>query len=326
MVSYRAKGGKMRICKIIGIFAILGFLIVTFGPIIKATPPPVRTVDVTLEAVDSESGEVLTSYWLNYSYHNITESYLIEEAPTTLKLPYHLDESRLSVNKEGYSPVNKSVVLDENKHITFDLPPLSNTSLVFHIMGGDEIPVRNASILIRTVSTNRNFSGITDENGIFPFPAQMVNYHITVSKDGYYTEERDIIVDHNLSQMDFNITLQKIPPQYTRAVYLTIKDKNDNPVEGAEVEVHSPEIDVANATNKNGSVMFHLPSDDYTLTISASGYETAEYPLWIDNEPTAFKDYFVITKSKFSLLDYWYLWIVLIAVIAAVIIALARRK
>lgn len=309
------------------------------GNYVSAGRPPPETSFI-IDIIDEESGEFVGApAFINFKVEGdgIVSTYTFNITKSPEEIPY-LPPSNATItitaHAEGYKESAPYVYVVPSKpsssgilfNHTFHLEKISPTEVSVHITDKQNKPLANANCTVNIVSTDEKKSYKTDENGDIDFSAQMVNYHITVSKDGYYTKEKDIIVDHNLSQTDFNITLQKIPPQYTRAVYLTIKDKNDNPVEGAEVEVHSPEIDVANTTNENGSVMFRLPSDDYTLTISASGYETAEYPLWIDNEPTAFKDYFILTKSKFSLLDYWYLWIVLIAVIVAVITALARRK
>jgi len=330
---------KNYVLKCIALSVLMLASVLFGGTYTSADKPPPETSFVISIVDETNSEFVKTPSYITFTVEGggITSTYNFDITESPQEIPY-LPPSNVTItitaHAEGYKESTPyTYVVPSNPPTTgilfthtFYLDKLPTTSVNIMVKDGKNDTISDAMVEISAVFGNENYSGYTDKTGFFTFSAQFIDYHITVSKEGYYTEERDITVNHNLSRMDFNITLYEIPPQYTRAVYLTIKDVNNNPIEGAEVKIHSPEIDVVNTTDENGSVVFELPSNDYTVTISARGYETSEYPMWVSNEPTALEDYFILNKAKFSILGYWYIWIIATVVIAIVVVVLMKRK
>lgn len=209
-------------------------------------------------------------------------------------MPYQLIST---VTKEGFfnsswtfPSFNKGDILNH----TFYLEPLSPILINIFVKGDYNNSIENANIEARAINGNESFSGQTNENGVFSFSAQFVNYKLNITKEGYYDEQTTIVVDHDLSEMDFNVTLYEIPPIYHRMVYLTIKDPDGNPIVGATVNVHTYlyDVNLTNITDENGIAVFELTSDNYLVTVSASEYGTEEFVMWVSNEPTVSEDYF----------------------------------
>ncbi|MDQ5931144.1 MAG: hypothetical protein QG674_310, partial [Patescibacteria group bacterium] len=69
-----------------------------------------------------------------------------------------------------------------------------NGALVIRVIDGSGLPVANATVLIQNDSLvpNINFSDVTDSSGVLTIvdaPPSTEEYHITVSKNGYSTEQ-----------------------------------------------------------------------------------------------------------------------------------------
>ena len=277
-----------------------------------ATPPLPPPTSYVVSVLDSTTGEFVGSPVTilrteEYNNYYVRSKNMVLKSPDEIPILLLPNTTiYLVAQKEGYKdsePYIYNVSENPPKYgivfvHTFYLDPLPTTKVNIYTKekGGNRLSIENATIKAKAINSNENFTGKTDENGLFTFETRMTNYEITVTKEGYYDHYQTFEVDHNVSEMNLTITLEKIPPPqpvYHRGVYLTIKDPEGNPISNATVNIrsmYSDEVSFTNTTDENGLVMFVLTSDDYYIYVYTDTYGSEKFVRWISNKGSAYED------------------------------------
>jgi len=131
----------------------------------------------------------------------------------------------------------------------------------------DDGPVADASVLVERGGLDVA-TGTTDSDGVFESGTlQAGNYQITVSKPGYYTRQKPL-------EIDGDITNRVALTHGSTSVNVTVTDPyfdSPRPVNRATVELG----DMTGQTNRSGAVSLDQPvNTQSTLRVTKSGYRT----------------------------------------------------
>lgn len=149
------------------------------------------------------------------------------------------------------------------------LPKLTNYQIIFTVQDENDIPIKGA------VVTLDNEDKISDIEGIVSFTRSNGSYDYNIIVEGYITisdttviSNGDLSIVKKLTQLD--------PDEHN--INITIKDNNNNLVEGAVVTFDNE----SKKTNNNGMVAFTRPDDTYYYNVEATGYNTVNESLVVN--------------------------------------------
>jgi hypothetical protein len=115
-----------------------------------------------------------------------------------------------------------------------------------------------------------NYANITHANGSYRLSNILAgDYTVTASKNGYQTSSQQGIIVVAGQTTNLNFTLTLLPT--TGHIIGTVTDATGNPIEGVLVTAGSSSA----STNATGDYSIELPAGNYTVTVSASGYESS---------------------------------------------------
>jgi len=307
--QYSERRKEMNSRQITILFTVVLIIILFSDLRCVATPPLPPPTSYVVSVLDSTTGEFVGSPTIilrTYEYNNYSGTFkdIVLKSPDEIPIFVIPNTTiHLVARKEGYKdsePYIYNVSENPPKYgivfvHTFYLDPLPTTKVNIYTKekGGNRLSIENATIKAKAINSNENFTGKTDENGLFTFETRMINYEITVTKEGYYDHYQTFEVDHNVSEMNLTITLEETPPVYHRGVYLTIKNSEGKPISNATVNirsVYSDEVNLTNTTDENGIVMFVLTSDDYYIYVYTDTYGSEKFVRWISNKGSAYED------------------------------------
>jgi len=142
----------------------------------------------------------------------------------------------------------------------------------------DDGPVADASVLIERGGLNVE-TGTTGPNGVFESETlQAGNYQITVSKPGYYTRQKPLAIDGDITN---RVALER----GSASVDVTVTDPYFDPAR----PVPSATVELGNATkqtNRSGTVSADVPVNTrQTLRVTRSGYATVTREIAVGAEP-----------------------------------------
>jgi hypothetical protein len=117
--------------------------------------------------------------------------------------------------------------------------------------------------------TCSNYANVTHANGSYRLSNVLVGtYTVTVSKNGYQTSSQQGIIVVAGQTTNLNFTLLPAPGHI---VGIVTDVSTGNPIEGAQVTVGGDSV----SSNSSGGYSIELPVGTYTITVSASGYESS---------------------------------------------------
>ena len=145
----------------------------------------------------------------------------------------------------------------------------------------DETPVENATV--RLSADGMNYDNFTDAEGKYTVtvPAENIgkNYTLTVTADGYddYTAEGTFTFTSGEAKVQNIILKRTILP----ATLSGVVKCDETPVENATVRLSADGMNYDNFTDAEGKYTVTVPAENigknYTLTVTADGYEDYKY-------------------------------------------------
>ena len=163
----------------------------------------------------------------------------------------------ISVECDGYEDESKSVTVSRTAFSFTVAMEILNPVTITVTDGTD--PLEDATVTIGTVDKT------TDDKGVTTWNLEDDTFTVTTAKSGYVTDTSSIEVDDD--HTEFTIELSIV----TDTLTVVVTQADETPIEGATVVIGED----SETTDENGTATFtDMPYDDYTATISATGYVT----------------------------------------------------
>ncbi|MFQ5909470.1 MAG: Ig-like domain-containing protein [Thermoplasmata archaeon] len=219
---------------------------------------------------------------------------------------------------EGIPDLDPPTVISESP-TGVGVPVTENIVVVFNELM-DESSVRGAFSYTDEVTTYDESDGTFDWNG-----AEM-----TFIPDSGLDYKMRYTVTITQSAMDLagnRLTQEHIWTFLTETGIGTIfgEVKDENGVALADVTVTIRELDVTTHTSSNGSYIFEdVPADDYNLTYSKEGFDTARRPVHLEPNQSLGVD--VRMSHTLTLLDLWWMILLIVVLVVILVILLFGRK
>ncbi|WP_175480088.1 carboxypeptidase-like regulatory domain-containing protein [Natrinema salaciae] len=207
-----------------------------------------------------------------------------QETTTAADGSYELElepgEYALAVSADGYEDASENVTVEADATATVDvtLDAESTTGTIGGVVtdaAGE--PVANATVAAGDQQTT------TSESGCYALVLEPGEYALAVSADGYENASEDVTVDAGTTTT-VNVTLEL--ESTTGTVEGTVTDADGEPVANATVTAGDQEA----TTDANGSYVLELEAGDYTVTVSADGYEDASEDVTVEADATTTAD------------------------------------
>lgn len=249
-------------------------LLLTAGSVVAQSPDRVTvTVTIHTQAGDPVSDARLDVTWDGGSTTATTASNgkAFVDVPDGARATVRVTHSQY-VRDDGY------VITDASER-DVEIGVFRESSVRLEV-SGDNGPVTDASVLIERGGLDVE-TGTTGSNGVFESDTlQAGNYQITISKPGYYTRQKPLTIDGD-------ITNRVALTRGSTSVNVTVTDPYfDSPksVTGATVELGN----ATGQTNRSGVVSVDIPVNTQpTLRVTKSGYATVSRDVTVGEETSA---------------------------------------
>jgi len=131
--------------------------------------------------------------------------------------------------------------------------------------------------------------GFTDENGLADFRVKQGDYTITVSKDKYSTQSKDVRLTSDYREFKFTLDKSEDKGKFNAIV----RDAEDSSrLEDAKVKVSNSD-EKEKKTNRFGRASFDLKPDEYDVKVSKDEYGTIEDLIEIEAGETKTETYYL---------------------------------
>ncbi|PCR90931.1 carboxypeptidase regulatory-like domain-containing protein [Natrinema ejinorense] len=151
------------------------------------------------------------------------------------------------------------------------------------VTDADSEPIANATVVVGDEQTT------TDDNGSYAIELESGEYALTVSAEGYEDATQNVTVEAN-STVTVDVSLEEDdgsePSPDVGTVNGTVTDTDGAPIANATVTVG----DEQTTTDDNGSYAIELEEGEYTLEITADGYENATANVTVEADSTVTVD------------------------------------
>lgn len=154
------------------------------------------------------------------------------------------------------------------------LTPISSTSgTASYSVSGVVVNSSGSQVSGAAVAVNGQTYTTTGSDGSYSLNLPDGTYTVTVSDSGYQTASFSLNVDNsNLSGENITLTANSSAATYTVSGVVT--DNSGYQIGGAALAINGQNY---TTTDADGSYSLNLPDGNYTLTVSASGYQTATF-------------------------------------------------
>lgn len=132
----------------------------------------------------------------------------------------------------------------------------------------------------------------TDEDGYYWIDVPEGHYGMSVHRDGYNSEWRQVEVQQNEIEENFCLNSIESDAVFKGTVYGENVNKEYFPLPWAGVHVHNWEFDFFQITDDSGNFYFDLPNGFYLVEIAAEEYLMQIDSIYVDNE-TVTRDYYL---------------------------------
>jgi len=208
---------------------------------------------------------------------------------------------------EGYVDVDPSNNIKTYAYpIVVELPPGTIEGTVMDSSSGEAIA--NATVTVNGMSATSNSSGAYVISDVPPG-----NYTVTVSADGYEDSSETITVTAGETEtLDF--TLKPVPT--TGTITGTVMDSSSGEViANATVTVNG----MSATSNSSGAyVISVVPPGNYTVTVSADGYEDSSETITVTAGETKTLDFTLKPVQPLNILLYAGVAAIVIGIVAAI--------
>ncbi|MEM2234075.1 MAG: carboxypeptidase regulatory-like domain-containing protein, partial [Nitrososphaerota archaeon] len=204
--------------------------------------------------------------------------------------------------KQGYYASAVSAYVSGTFHVYLTLkaiePQEKNFTVNVYVLNAvGATPIRGA--LVRLYSSNYNFTGSTDENGLAALENVPVgSYLLRVEKDGFVPFNTAVTISNNAT-IYVSMIPENIRPMHKLSVRVIDAD-NGSALEGVLVKLKNGTMWFQAYTNSTGWAELILPEDNYWLTLSKSGYHTHMESIWIVNDMSIERMLSPLTASAYG--------------------------
>ncbi|WP_226005885.1 carboxypeptidase regulatory-like domain-containing protein [Natrinema salinisoli] len=241
------------------------------------------TVDVTLEltptdgtlegTVTDADGEPIAGATVAVDDQQTTTD---ENGSYSLEL--EAGDYTLAVSAEGYEDASQNVTIEVETTTTADVTLEERPgSVEGTVTDADGEPVAGATVTVGDQQTT------TGENGSYAVDIEPGEYTLEISAEGYQDASEDVTVEAG-GTTTADVTLEPVPTDGT--LEGTVTDTDGEPIADATVSAG----DLETTTDENGTYSLQLEAGDYTLEVSAEGYEDASEDVTVEVESTTTAD------------------------------------
>lgn len=133
--------------------------------------------------------------------------------------------------------------------------------------------------VVATVMVEDMEQETTEEEPTVTYELADGDYTIVVTAEGYADVEEDVTIDGADEEITVTMVEEEAPPD-ARELTVRVQTEEEQPIAEADVTVDDEEA----ATDEDGVATLDLEDGNYTVTVSAGGYEDAEEEVTIDGE------------------------------------------
>ncbi|MDF9745116.1 carboxypeptidase regulatory-like domain-containing protein [Natrinema salsiterrestre] len=241
------------------------------------------TADVTLEPVPTDGtleGTVTDTDGEPIADATVTvgDQQTTTDENGTYSLELEAGEYSLAVSADGYEDASRTVTVEVETTTTADVTVEERAgSVEGTVTDADDEPIAGASVTVGDQETT------TDENGTYSLELEPGEYTLAVSAEGYVDASETVTVEAGATATA-DVTLEPVPTDGT--LEGTVTDTDGEPIAGATVTVG----DQQTTTDDNGTYSLELEAGEYTLAVSAEGYEDASEDVTVEVESTTTAD------------------------------------
>ncbi|ACL69181.1 carboxypeptidase regulatory-like domain-containing protein [Halothermothrix orenii] len=171
----------------------------------------------------------------------------------------------------GTAGTSKVYVTDytiSNAEVVIPKPQPETYTLTVTVTDDSQVAIEGATVTVNGTSKT------TDASGVATFDLPDGTYTVNVSADGYANGSGSVTIDGADKSVDVSLTSLEV----TSTLTVNVKNAVSGAViEGAAVTVDGTEI----VTDANGVAQFDLVDGDYTINVSANGYNTVSQDVTI---------------------------------------------
>ena len=172
-------------------------------------------------------------------------------------------EYNYAVSKEGYANYDSQLIVNGDD-LTENVLLQTLYTVQFEVKNSQDVPIDNAQVAIG----DDVFS--TNADGMVSIELTNGSYTAEVSKTGYEDATKNFTVDN--SNTTIPVVLYPVPSTYS--IYFNVEDEQNNPIEGAEIELSTDTVIGVYSTNTDGETAFNdLPNGTYNYQVSAAEFE-----------------------------------------------------
>ncbi|QSW84759.1 carboxypeptidase regulatory-like domain-containing protein [Natrinema longum] len=238
--------------------------------------PTVGTVDGTVtNAAGEPVGDVPITVGDKQTTSADDGSYVLEQG---------LDEYTLEVSSEGYGDTSETVTVVSGETTILDItvdeedvePSVGTVAGTITDAAGE--PIVNATVTAEGLETT------TADDGSYELELEPGNHTVTISAEGYQNVSEVVTVEADETNT-VDVTLEKLEPT-VGTLAGTVTDADGEAIANATVTVG----DEQTTTADDGSYALELEEGDYTLEITADGYENATANVTVEADSTVTVD------------------------------------